>query len=100
MGASSVNVTVLACDAEAGEAQRVFNVSDIKLTGGGGTDMGIGLAACEKLKPRPDVVIVLTDMYTPRPEEAPPFTTVVVALDDGGEWAHPPWGKVIQVPLE
>jgi predicted metal-dependent peptidase len=68
-------ISIIPCDSEVGEIQKlrsVHGVAEIKLTGGGGTDMGVGIAAAIKLKPIPKVVIVLTDGYTPWPESLDP----------------------------
>lgn len=53
--------------------------------------MRAGLDAAAALKPRPDLVIVMTDGYTPWPAQAPKHQRVVVGLlDERGEvpdWA-------------
>lgn len=95
VGASSGrdSVRLISCDAQAYEAQRVLDVRAVQLLGGGGTDMGAGLAAAVELRPRPDVVIVLTDGHTPWPASPPLGCEVVVALlDESGSvpgWATP-----------
>jgi predicted metal-dependent peptidase len=64
-------ISIIPCDVEVGEIQKlrtIKGIAEIKLTGGGGTDMGVGIAAAASLKPVPKVVIVLTDGYTPWPE--------------------------------
>lgn len=64
-------ISIIPCDVEVGEIQKLRSmkgIAEIKLTGGGGTDMGAGIAAAASLKPVPKVVIVLTDGYTPWPE--------------------------------
>jgi predicted metal-dependent peptidase len=64
-------ITVIPCDAQVGEIQKIRSISgiaNIKLSGGGGTDLRVGIAAAESLKPQPKIVIVLTDGYTPWPE--------------------------------
>ncbi|HEY6787925.1 MAG TPA: VWA-like domain-containing protein, partial [Trebonia sp.] len=53
-------VRLLACDAAAGPVQRVSSARQVQLTGGGGTDMGAGIAAAYALRPRPAVTVVLT----------------------------------------
>ena len=69
-GLRGCKVDVIACDAAVGVMQRVKNAKDIVLTGGGGTDMGIGmLAAVEEADP--DVLIVLTDGETGWPTQKP-----------------------------
>lgn len=61
--------------------------------------MGAGIEAAAALKPRPSVVIVLTDGYTPWPEQPPPGVRVVVGLlSQGGEaWSAPQWARVVQI---
>ncbi len=82
---------IISCDAQAYEAQTVGRLSAVKLAGGGGTDMRAGLRAAAELKPRPDLVIVMTDGFTPWPDEAPKRQRVVVGLLDAAgstpEWA-------------
>ena len=89
-------VDVMAVDAAVHTAQKVFDVRQVKLIGGGGTDMGEGLAAMEKKRPRPSVVVVLTDGYTPWPVERPPFS-VIVALIGGYREEVPKWAKMVVV---
>ncbi len=48
--------------------------------GGGGTDMGEGIAQAVALRARPSVVVVLTDGWTPWPQTPPPRTKVVAGL--------------------
>jgi hypothetical protein len=60
----------------------VLSARDVRLLGGGGTDMGAGLTAAAALRPRPDLVIVLTDGHTPWPAAPPGRTKVVVGLLD------------------
>lgn len=64
-------ITVIPCDSAVGEIQKIRSVSgitEIKLRGGGGTDLRVGITAAEELKPIPKIVIVLTDGYSPWPE--------------------------------
>src|SRR5579859_1460125 len=71
---------VLACDTAVSAAQRVASARQVELVGGGGTDMGAGIAAAGALRPRPAVCVVLTDGYTPWPAAAPKGMRVVVGL--------------------
>lgn len=64
-----------------------------KLTGGGGTDMGVGIDAARKLQP--DLLIVLTDGYTPWPEKRPRCRVVVVITNDHQK--GPTWAKTINM---
>ncbi|GGP60672.1 vWA domain-containing protein [Streptomyces calvus] len=70
-------VTVVPCDAAAGEVHRLCRAEGIPLTGGGGTDLRTGFARALASRPRPDVVVVLTDGQTPWPDARPPCRTVV-----------------------
>jgi predicted metal-dependent peptidase len=59
----------LDCDANVyGKAQEVRSLRNAKVHGGGGTDMRIGVLAAKRNKPKPDVVVLLTDGETPWPE--------------------------------
>jgi predicted metal-dependent peptidase len=82
VGVGRNRLQVVCCDARAYQAQRVMNARDVRLLGGGGTDMGAGLAATTSLRPRPDLVIVLTDGHTPWPARPPGKAKVIVGLMD------------------
>jgi len=90
-------VPVLCCDAAVhGGAQRVSSALDVELAGGGGTDMGVGIAAAQKLQSK--VIIVLTDGATPWPKEPPRGCQLVVGvLDPAVDWEKsyppPPYAK-------
>jgi predicted metal-dependent peptidase len=91
LGVGRRHLSVVCCDATAYEAQRVLEAREVRLLGGGGTDMGAGLDAATALKPRPDLVVVLTDGHTPWPSAAPKGVRVIVGLMDSAgrvpEWA-------------
>lgn len=70
-------VSVISCDAAAGLAAPLCRAEDIELIGGGGTDLRSGFARALRSRPRPDVIVALTDGQTPWPSEAPPCRTVV-----------------------
>jgi predicted metal-dependent peptidase len=93
-------VRVLACDYAAGPAQRVSSARQVELVGGGGTDMGTGIAAAVALRPRPAVTVVLTDGYTPWPPAAPKGTRVVIGLLGAGAPAAPAWARSVRVELD
>jgi predicted metal-dependent peptidase len=92
------SVRVLACDADVHSVRRVSRASQVELAGGGGTDMGTGLAAAAQLRPRPSVVVVLTDGFTPWPSAAPRGIRVVVGLLGRGAPEPPAWART--VPIE
>ncbi len=88
-------VHVLAVDAAVHSVKRVFRPDQVELVGGGGTDMGAGIRAAADLKPRPNVVIVLTDGYTPWPKKPPEGMKVVVGLLD--DTPPPQWAKSVRI---
>jgi len=90
-------VRVLACDTAVGPAQRVSSARQVQLVGGGGTDMGTGIAAAAALRPRPAVTVVLTDGYTPWPSAAPKGTRVVIGLLGPGAPDAPTWARAVRV---
>lgn len=103
LGVAGGSVTVLACDAAVHTVSRVRKATDTRLAGGGGTDMAVGLAAADELRPKPDLVVVFTDGYTPWPASPPPGCAVVVAvLGRHGDRLPPtpPWAKRIECLLD
>ncbi|NJC28300.1 vWA domain-containing protein [Neolewinella antarctica] len=66
-------VTIIPCDNRTFEPVRVVAAEEAyriqSLPGGGLTDMRAGIAEAQKLRPKPDVILVLTDGFTPYPKE-------------------------------
>ena len=98
----SQGVTVIPCDADIGEIQKLRSrgaITTLKLTGGGGTDMGVGIAAAGKLRPTPKIVIVLTDGFTPWPTSLPKgVETLIVCLTAEESLSTTPnWAKTILI---
>jgi predicted metal-dependent peptidase len=86
-------VPVLCCDAAVhGGVQRVSSAFNVEITGGGGTDMGVGIEAAQKL--RASVIIVLTDGYTPWPAEPPKGAQLVIGILN----PTTPWEKSYPTP--
>lgn len=91
-------VHVLACDSQVQACRQVFRPEQVQLAGGGGTDMGAGLSAVAKLRPVPQVAVVITDFYTPWPELPPKNVKVIgVALGSSNCTNAPQWIKVVRV---
>lgn len=91
---------LIACDAAAAQAQSVKTARNISLVGGGGTDMRIGIKAAAELKPRPDIIITMTDGYTPWPSEpdpSAPNAVYVAMILDGDEREVPDFMKKIVI---
>ncbi|WP_407666184.1 vWA domain-containing protein [Mycolicibacterium alvei] len=90
---------VYTCDADSTAAQRVNRVSDIVLTGGGGTDMRVGIAAAHEAHPAPHVVVVLTDGDTPWPDVPTRARLVCVVIGNPAAATRtPPWAITVDVP--
>jgi predicted metal-dependent peptidase len=88
---SGVGARVLSVDAAVHSSQRVTHVDQVALAGGGGTDMRVGFEAIDGLRPRPTVVVVVTDGQTPWPAHPPRGMSVVVALTRPA--VTPAWAK-------
>ena len=103
LGLARGRIRVLAVDAAVHAVQRVSSARQLQLVGGGGTDMGAGIAAAVRLRPRPTVVVVLTDGMTPWPAEPPKGVQVVVGLigpdqpRGGRPWEPPGWARVVRI---
>lgn len=103
VGLGRSRLKVLAVDAAVHAVQRVSSGRRLELLGGGGTDMGAGVLAAAKLRPRPSVIVVLTDGLTPWPAAAPKGIAVVVGLIGGGRakgnrtWEPPEWARVVHI---
>jgi predicted metal-dependent peptidase len=90
-----VELTVSAVDAAIHTTQKIFKATDVKLMGGGGTDMTLGLEAAEKMRPRPHVIICITDCETGWPSR-PLRVPLIVARTSKGSPA-PAWASVVDV---
>ncbi|MGC5330302.1 DUF2201 family putative metallopeptidase [Micromonospora sp. DT62] len=104
-------VSVLSCDAAARTVHPLCRAEEIPLVGGGGTDLRTGFARALRTRPRPDVVVVLTDGQTPWPAAQPPCRTVVGLFPRrhtySGSWneddpeyvpaAPPEWARVVVI---
>jgi predicted metal-dependent peptidase len=90
-------VRILACDTAVAPARRVTSARQVQLVGGGGTDMGTGIAAAVALRPRPAITVVLTDGFTPWPAGPPKGTRVVVGLLGAQAPDAPAWARSVRV---
>lgn len=97
VGVGRDRLRVLSCDAQVHSIQRVTTVRQIELYGGGGTSMVEGIASALALRPRPSVVVVLTDGYTPWPETEPRGARVVIGMVGPGRWEVPDWARLVRI---
>ncbi|MCP3989333.1 MAG: hypothetical protein GY724_09680 [Actinomycetia bacterium] len=95
------SITVMACDTAVTAVSRVTAGRDIALVGGGGTDLAAGIDTALEGRPIPEVLVVITDGFTPWPDEAP-RAEVVVALLETEAYIEPPsppsWARTVVVP--
>ncbi|MEO3859339.1 VWA-like domain-containing protein [Acrocarpospora sp. B8E8] len=98
VGIRGNRVTVLACDADVHAVSQVTAAEQVTLTGGGGTDMRVGITTALAARDRPNVVIVLTDGHTPWPAE-PTSCRIIAALIGSAPPEPPTWVETIHIPL-
>jgi predicted metal-dependent peptidase len=73
-------VTVLTVDAQIGEIATVTDARQVRRMGRGGTDMRVGIDAAVALRPRPHIIVVLTDGFTPWPNRPPAGIRLIVGI--------------------
>ncbi|MFE5309909.1 VWA-like domain-containing protein [Isoptericola sp. NPDC056605] len=96
-GVAREHLRLLSCDAATGTAQRVRSATSVRLTGGGGTDMRVGITAAEDATPAPHVVIVLTDGDTPWPEHPTRANLVCAVIRPTPPIGTPPWATTVHI---
>ncbi|GLZ15479.1 hypothetical protein Acsp04_57140 [Actinomadura sp. NBRC 104425] len=97
VGVRGDRVTVLSVDADVQAASRVTAADQIELRGGGGTDMRVGIRRALETPHPPGVVIVLTDGFTPWPDE-PAACRLIAVLIGGSAPEPPPWAETVRIP--
>ncbi|MFD8794627.1 vWA domain-containing protein [Streptomyces vinaceus] len=96
VGVRGNRVAVLACDADVHAVSRVTSTEQVTLAGGGGTDMRVGIRAALAAAERPNIVVVLTDGYTPWPDEVPSCRLIAALI--GADAPQPPgWVETVRV---
>ena len=100
---SSQSVTVIPCSGKAFPSQEVKRASQVKsldLMGDQYTDLTKGFDAAMMERKKPNIIVVITDGYTPWPEEKPRGVDLVIVLltiDDEIDDVMP-WAKTILIP--
>lgn len=89
-------IPVIGCDAAADEIQYVTKVSDIRIVGGGGTDMRVGIESAAEHGAR--LVICCTDGVTPWPNARIEGLRVIACLTrpESSGYDVPEWIKVVK----
>jgi len=100
-GVRGRQLRVLDVDAAVHEVRNYSGADSIaEVTGRGGTDMVAGIEAALELRPRPDLVIVVSDGYTPWPVEQHRVPLVICLVGGGAEWVRehtPDWATTVVV---
>jgi len=91
------SVRVFTCDSEAGSAQKVRSASELKLLGGGGTDLVQGISAALQTRPSPDLLVIVTDGLTSWPHSPPAKCRVVAVLVGKNPPSTPEWLRTVVV---
>lgn len=95
---AGVTVRVLCCDAAATVPRVVRSISDVALTGGGGTDLRVGIDAALASRPRANVLVVFTDGGTPWHDRRLPVPMIVTLIGKHAIDTTPEWAKTVRVP--
>lgn len=98
----SRRLRAICCDTRAHPVQPVRRAGDIELLGGGGTDLREGIGAALALRPRPDLILVLTDGQTPWQDRRPAVPVVIGLIEPGpghhAEAPPPGWAHTVALP--
>ncbi len=81
VGVSS-GLWVLPCDSKVHEIAKIksFDLTKVRIQGGGGTNMAVGVAEALKIRPRVNIIVVLTDGATPWPTKKPVGSILYLAV--------------------
>ena len=88
---------VFTCDSAVGKPQTVRHSSDLKLIGGGGTDLSQGIEAAARSYPLADLLIVITDGFTQWPESCPNGIRAVAVLINEDPPPTPQWLNRVEI---
>jgi hypothetical protein len=93
-------IDVVLCDTAATVVRRVLEPRALELRGGGGTDLRVGIAAAAELRPAADLVVVVTDGFTPWPAVPPAANrrAIYLAVLLASAPAPPPFIWTVSVP--
>jgi predicted metal-dependent peptidase len=100
--AVGAEVDFVSCDAQVHGLGKVTRIEDVAklLKGGGGTDFNPVFEALEKRRPRPEVLIFLTDGCGPAPELPPSWCKTIWVLVGPYKQRPVAWGEAIEVDNE
>lgn len=78
----SSGVWILPCDSKVHEVAKIrsFDLSKVRIKGGGGTNMTIGIEEALRIRPRANIIVTLTDGATPWPDKKPVGAAIYLAV--------------------
>jgi predicted metal-dependent peptidase len=84
----AIDITILEVDTDVENIMRGFDLKreTIKSKSGGGTDMGTGLRYIQENKIEPDLIVIMTDSYTPWPDPPILADKTVVLTDNPDDY--------------
>lgn len=97
---SRAGLTVATVDTHAHVQHNVRRAEEVTLTGGGGTDMRVGIRAVQAVRGarRPDVIVVLTDGFTPWPDTPTRQRLIVTLIGPHAQDVEAPaWAGVVRL---
>lgn len=96
--ATKTELTVMSYDTQLSSKQKIFSKTAIKLAGGGGTAMDRAIEEAAAMKPRFDLIILITDGETAWPQKPilNPRVITVLVRKPYNEEQIPKWMKAIK----
>lgn len=89
-------ITVVAYDTQAEVSKNVKALNQIKLSGGGGTEMDKAIKFVDEMKPPSDLIVVVTDGYTAWPQHAAKQKVIAVLTQKDSRNNVPSWIRTIE----
>ncbi len=100
LSAVGAAISFIACDAAVHSARKVRNIKEAMtlMAGGGGTDMKPAIAQALAERPRPEVLVIVTDGHIGDAGPPPPGMNVVwVVAGSGANQKPAAWGEIVVV---
>lgn len=88
-------VRVMVGDSAVQSVEKIFDPKKLELRGGGGTEIDRLIVEAAEMKPRPQLLIIATDGYTPWPAAAVGIPVVACLTQDTAAKRVPSWIKTI-----
>lgn len=97
--ATRARIQFVSCDADVNFSAKISNKHQVQFKGGGGTDMRIAFKHLDTVKPKADIILIVTDGYTPWPAERNKGCkkTIAVITQNGTTESMPAWIHPIKI---